>query len=63
MTRELSVVETPCSVFQDGGGWALDFQWKSEGLLDGVLGFRKGVRAKAEPVGPEQGLGRAQSQQ
>lgn len=47
-------------MFQEWGGWALDFQWKLEGFPDAVLGLRKGVRAKAEPVeGPEQGLGRA----
>lgn len=47
-------------MFQEWGGWALDFQWKSEGFPDDVLALCKGVRAKAEAVeGPEQGLGRA----
>lgn len=47
-------------MFQEWGDWALDFQWKSEGFPDDVLGLRKGVKAKAEPVeGPEKGLGRA----
>lgn len=48
-------------MFWEWGGWALYFQWKSEGFPGDISVLHRGVtEAKLVPVeGPEQGLGRA----